>query len=71
MKEIDIYKRKAAFAELKQFCTMAKEHDYIEVTEWANGEGFDVNIESTTQANFQITYGQFAALKKLVKKLDK
>jgi len=69
MKKIDSYSRNAVFAELKQFCTMAKEHDYIEITEWYNGEGFDVNINSTTQESFEMTWGQYTALKKLIKEI--
>jgi hypothetical protein len=69
MKKIDSYSRNAVFAELEQFCTMAKEHDYIEITEWYNGEGFDVNINSTTQASFEMTWGQYTALKKLIKEI--
>jgi hypothetical protein len=38
------YGRKAVFAELKTFCIFAAEHDFIEVCEWKNGEGFDVEI---------------------------
>jgi len=71
MEETTTYERKAVFAELKQFCSFAKEDDFIEVTEWKNGEGYDVCIESSTNAHFQISYGQFRALKKLIKILDK
>ena len=49
-KEYDIseYERKSLFAELKQWCFgYGSEHDYIEVTEWANGQGFDVDIETS------------------------
>ena len=71
MKEITTYKRKAALADLKDFCIMAKESDFIEVTKWKNGEGFEVCIESGNGEFFQLTYGQFKALKKLIKILDK
>jgi hypothetical protein len=71
MKGVEIYKRDAAFAKLKQFCGFAEEHDYVEVTEWNNGEGFDVDISSTPSSHFQLTYGQFNAIKKLIKKINK
>jgi len=70
-KKIDLYDRKAAFTELKQFCHLAKEHDFVEVTEWNNGEGFDINISSTVDSVMSVTYGQFKAIKTLIKKLDK
>ena len=69
-KNIDLYDRKAAFAELKQFCHLAKEHDFVEVTEWHNGEGFDITINATTEQNVSVTYGQFDAIKKLIKTLN-
>jgi len=62
------YKRRALSAELKQFCIHADENSFIEVTEWSNGEGFDVEI-STTSSRFQLTWGEYDALKKIVKKL--
>jgi len=35
------YNRSAKFAELKPYDHTAKEHDFMEVCEWHNGEGFD------------------------------
>jgi hypothetical protein len=67
---IDLYNRKAAFAELKQFCHLAKEHDFVEVAEWNNGEGFDVTISSFSDQIITITHGQFDAIKKLIKTLN-
>jgi hypothetical protein len=72
MKKIDQYQRKAAFADLEQFDYLAKENDFIEVTEWANGDGWDVNISANhDDQTFHITHGQFKALKKLIKELEK
>lgn len=64
------YTRKAVFSYLKKYDHLADEHDYIEVTEWKNGEGFDVEIIGKLSTRFQLTWGEFEALKKLVKKLD-
>lgn len=69
--KIDKYNRKAAFAELKNYCTFAGDHDFIEVCQWKNGEGFDVEVNGKLSQRFQLTYGEFRALKKLVKELDK
>ena len=68
--KIEESKRMTLFSELNPFDVFAKKGDYIEVTEWTNGEGYDVTIESNPRAYFQITDGQFRALKKLIKKLN-
>lgn len=65
------YKRKAVFSELKKFDIFAKDSDFIEVIEWHNGEGFDVEISSSLPERFQLTWGEFKALKKMVKELEK
>jgi hypothetical protein len=66
-----INNRKAIFTELKEYCHLAEEHDFIEVTEWTNGEGFDVSMSNKLgNTIFQITYGEFKVLKKLVKTLS-
>ena len=73
-KNIEITTRKSAFTELSVYCIMSNSdsHDFIEVTEWSNGEGYDVTINaSTQQQTFSITYGQLKALRRLVKELDK
>jgi hypothetical protein len=71
MKEFEKYERKAIFAKLKQFCHLAKEDNFIEVTEWANGEGFDVEVQGPLSQRFQMTWGEYDALKSLIKKLNK
>ena len=70
MAEITRYKLDAAFAKLIDFDTIAKLDDFIEVALWHNGEGFDVNLNSNGEQRFCLTWGQFKALKKLVKELD-
>lgn len=69
--KIEPYKRDSLFARLDQWDVFAKEYDYIEVTEWHNGEGFDVDISAAPGCRFQITYGQWDALKQLVKQITK
>jgi hypothetical protein len=68
--EIMRYKLEAAFAKLIDFDHCAKPDDFIEVSLWNNGEGFDVNLNSNGEQRFCLTWGQFKALKKLVKELD-
>ena len=67
---MDKYKKKAVFSELKKYDLVANESDFIEVTEWKNGEGFDVDIVGKLSTRFQLTWGEYTALKKLVKKLE-
>ena len=57
------YTRKAKFTELKPYDHLAKESDFMEVTEWHNGEGFDVTI---SERHFHMTWGEFEALQALV-----
>jgi len=65
------YNRKSIFTELKKFCHFSNENDFIEATEWKNGEGFDVEISSVLHQRFHMTYGEFKALKKIMKNLEK
>lgn len=57
------YTRKAKFTSLKPYDHLAKEHDFIEVCEWHNGEGFDVTIN---EKSISLTWGEFEALTALV-----
>lgn len=68
---MEIYNRKAIFAELKDYDVLSSDNAYIEITEWHNGEGVDVNIVSYSDQTFNLTFGQFEALKKLMKKIYK
>ena len=58
------YVRKAKFTQLKRYCHFAKDDDFMEVTEWNNGEGFDVVIG--TEQRFSLTLGQYECLLALV-----
>ena len=57
------YERKARFTELKPYDILAKEHDFMEVCEWNNGEGFDV---TKNEQQFSLTWGQWECLQALV-----
>ena len=60
------------FSEItEEYCHHAKPNDYIEVTEWHNGEGFDVNVcTNRGSQSIPFTYGEWKLLKKMVKALD-
>ena len=70
MTEIARYKLDAAFVNLRKFDHLAKPDDFMEVSLWHNGEGFDVHLSSHGDQFFNLSWGQFKALKKLVKELD-
>lgn len=67
--EANLYNRKSLMVELKDFDHLADKHDFIEVTEWKNGEGYDITLSDSQVIS--ITAGQFNAIKKLIKLLDK
>jgi hypothetical protein len=48
---------------LTHYDHLAKEHDFMELTEWHNGEGFDVTCG---EKQFSLTHGEFSALITLV-----
>lgn len=70
MTQIKRYKLEAAFTPLIEFDVVAKPDDFMEVSIWHNDEGFDVNINSNGEQRFCLTWGQYKALKKLIKELD-
>jgi len=62
------YNRKSVFTELKKYDVFADESSFIEVTEWSNSDGVDVEIVNrTNNKRFQLTWGEFDALKKIMK----
>ena len=68
---METYQRKSVFTDLKEFDFHYKDGDYIEVTKWYNGEGFDIDLSTSCGGKVSLTWGQFKALKKAVKKLDR
>ena len=64
---MEIYERKAVSDELKKYDYLANDSDFIEVTEWENGEGWDISLNDR---RISLTYGQLEAIKYLVKALD-
>lgn len=54
-----IYNKKSVSDDLKKYDYLSKEDDFIEVTEWFNGEGISITINTTT---FELTFGQLDAI---------
>lgn len=72
--QIDTYTRTSVFSDdLHKFCNFAKPNDYIEITEWKNGEGVDILIDThlTHAQKISFTYGEYDLIKKLMKRLKK
>lgn len=68
---IKIDNRKSLFCELKNYCMLAGEHDYMEVTEWTNGEGYDICIDRKHGSErFALTYGEIQLLQVLLNYKD-
>ena len=68
MSKLEIYEtsRRALNADLND--AWHKESDFIEVTEWSNGEGYDVTISGNK--SFSLYFTEWKVLKKLIKKLE-
>lgn len=61
------YSRDAVATEMSEFCALADKNDMLEVTHWANGEGFDVSVLSVDgERNFSMSWGELRAINKCV-----
>jgi hypothetical protein len=54
-------KRTSRWIDLEEYDCTAKGDDFLEVTEWTNGEGFDLHI-SRGEQTISLTWGEFTAL---------
>lgn len=57
--------RKSVHDDLKKYDYLSKDGGYVEVTEWVNGEGIDVTIESGSTKLISLTYGELDAINHL------
>lgn len=64
---MEITERKSVYDDLKVYDCLAKSSDFIEVTEWTNGEGWDITINEKV---ISLTFGQLEAINYLIKVLD-
>ena len=64
---IKVDQRRAVFAELKDYCMHSGDHDCMEVTEWSNGEGYDVCIDRKNGGEkFSLTCGEWELMQVLM-----
>lgn len=64
---MEIVNRKSINDNLKKYDYLAKDDDFIEVTEWTNGEGYDITINDKI---ISLTNGQLDAINYLTKSLE-
>ena len=65
--KVEVNNRRAVFAELKDYCMHSGDHDYMEVTEWSNGEGYDILIDRKRgMSQFSLSYGEWELLQVLM-----
>lgn len=63
-----IQQRKSIVDDLYKYDLLSNKSAYIELTEWTNGEGFDVDINGDKQ--FGLSFGQLDAINYLIKTLE-
>lgn len=64
---MEILERKSISDKLRKYDHLAKDNDYIEVTEWCNGEGWDITLNEQV---ISLTWGQLDAIDYLIKHLQ-
>lgn len=65
---MDIKNKKSVCENLERFDYLAKKDSFIEVTEWTNGEGFDISIDDNK--HFSLTCGEINAINYLTMTLQ-
>lgn len=63
----EIVQRKSISDNLRKYDHLAKGNSFVEVTEWVNGEGWDITFDDTV---ISLTWGQLDAIKYLTSALQ-
>ena len=58
----EIIQRKSINDNLRKYDHLAKENSFIEITEWGNGEGWDITMDDRV---ISLTWGQLDAIQYL------
>jgi ribosomal protein RSM22 (predicted rRNA methylase) len=58
----ELTQRKSINDNLRKYDHLAKENSFIEITEWGNGEGWDITIDDRV---ISLTWGQLDAIQYL------
>ena len=66
----EITMKKSASVDLHEFSIYGQDGDWLEVSEWTNGEGIDIIIEKIKEAtkNISLTYDELEAIINIVNK---
>lgn len=64
---MEFVNKKSVNDKLTKYDCLAKDDDFIEVTEWTNGEGYDIVINDKI---ISLTSGQLDAINYLTKSLE-
>lgn len=70
-REFKIKQRKSIFSELSIDDWSSEKNSYIEITEWTNGEGYDIHINNYGERSISIGHNEFKLIKSIIKELDK
>ena len=62
-----INNKKSIYDDLQKYDCLKSKSSFIEITEWTNGEGWDITIDEKI---FSLTYGELEAIKYLTGVLD-
>lgn len=69
--DMEFNNRKSVNSTLKNYDYLCKDDDFIEITEWTNGEGYDISIETKSNTKFySLTHGELEAINHLIKSLE-
>lgn len=64
---MEISKRKSISDSLSKYDYLSDKDDFIEITEWMNGEGWDI---CTNKHQISLTFGELEAIYYLTKSLE-
>ena len=68
---MEINNRKSIYDNLDKYTFSSTKNDYIEITEWINGEGWDICINSSEGLQkISLSYGELDAINYLIKHLE-
>lgn len=66
IKSLEVHTRKSCSCELQKFDVYSDEYDWLEVTEWTNGEGIDIHMYikrgEPKEQTYHFTRGQLEAI---------
>ena len=69
---VSVKDRKARSCDLKPYCYHSDDAGFAEVTEWSNGEGVDILLQSKNDTRFlSLTYGEWQCLQVLMNYQEK